>query len=1493
MAEEEAAKMAGEIFEEAGMGMGDEAAGEGTSFESVFESVKTSLPGLDMFDPSVFDIRMVMGVLVCVAVLAYAVFRLFVRKVVGEDDFFADLGISYKDFDMPDEVDDYYDAKEDPEIAKDTGKLRNALLKRAIADIPIILRMQNEGPGIYNMYQQAMIGEKEWHAFQQAETMISEEIESVQNEADEIEPGWSQSIWPLAMQLRTVLVQRREQAEAAAEKKADEEAAAKEAAAKGAGKGKEKLTVAKKPAAAAAAGKGADVDEVSFFTYVREVILETTTTLQEIPLAVASEVAGLVQDVPIVSIVCKTFLAFEALVDTAKSNKEDLTTLLELCGVVIEGLLDKRSDRTGLFKGFTALENHVNKAKEVAHLCNGRVRMLILSRKVCREIMAVRNDILAFCTTTNLVFSHDTNAKMDKFGADLIGKLEAMKMPTVTQADHREEQSRVTDLASNVKVPPEAPSIRDWYIEREAVVGKACDRLGIGSSVDPSEEPRMVGLAGPSGAGKSTVASMVIAREDVRASFHKGVLWLQVGQGAQDRLPELMTRLADMVYETVMCKGCRPPQRMGLESTPEDGAAYIREVVDESNRRFLVVADDVREVEVLRELKRIGVWVLYTTRHKRLLPEAPLRLDQVLTEEAEMVLRRAADLNDDARLPEAAYGLMERSEFVVMDLTLVGRWGVVRGRNDGKAWQTVLSRIVEAQQEGEGGQPLSWRAAMLRAGLEELACDNPQNKELYLSLAVIPKGLAFPSEVAAVLLYSDDLSTGDVVSAKGVAATLERWSILTLEGGGKYRVHEEHADFIQGHFAANHDVRNRALVRWRGYISSTRALLTFSSGWLVKIWDDALARFGDTYVVSRPFDTALGAMDPSNAELSRALERAARFHCRRKDWLGAHDKNSQLLEVVENTAGGQGSLEAAGILHSLGACMYNADERERAGTFYRQALAIREKELGDDHLDVARTLYSLGVCVYALGQTEEAEAFHLRALAVRKQRLGADHLDVAKVLHSVGVCVDSAGRTDEAEDFYRKALAIREEKLEAGHPDLSSSLHRLGRCACAKGRTEEGVDLFRRAHVCKKKFSKEKLRAQGWTGNRTKASASLYSLGPCPSDILGSANKAFDAVDMEEFYGLALSIQEEKLGADHPVVATTLNTLGKCAYDAGRVEEAEKLHRRALTIRGKKLGVDHPDVAATLHNLGRCAYTAGRNEEAERRHRRALTIQEKNLGVDHLDVAFTLYCLGLCAHSAGRTEETEKLWRRALDIQEEKLGADHLDITATLHNLGLCAYEAGRMGEAEKCFGRVLTVQEEKLSVDHPDVALTLYCLGLCTFKAGRTLEAEAFHRRALTIREEKLGVDHPVVATILHNLGKCAFNAGRTHEAEEFYQRALDIQEEQLGVDHPCVANILHSLGVHASQAGRTEEAEAFYRRALTIREEQLGVGHPCVANILYSLGVHASQAGRTEEAEAFYRRALIIWEKKPGLYHPDVPTTLNKLRVHASQAGTMAETE
>lgn len=75
-----------------------------------------------------------------------------------------------------------------------------------------------------------------------------------------------------------------------------------------------------------------------------------------------------------------------------------------------------------------------------------------------------------------------------------------------------------------------------------------------------------------------------------------------------------------------------------------------------------------------------------------------------------------------------------------MHLALVGRWGMVRERSAGRASQAALDRILEAQKGDESEKPLSSRAAVLRAGLEELAFDNLQNKKLYLALRSYRKG---------------------------------------------------------------------------------------------------------------------------------------------------------------------------------------------------------------------------------------------------------------------------------------------------------------------------------------------------------------------------------------------------------------------------------------------------------------------------------------------------------------------------------------------------------------------------------------------------------------------------------------------------------------------------------------------------------------------------------------------------------------------------------
>ena len=166
----------------------------------------------------------------------------------------------------------------------------------------------------------------------------------------------------------------------------------------------------------AATGPAPTDADVSFFAYVREVVSGTATLLQEAPVAVMSEAAGLVQEVPIVGIVCKTFLSLEQLVETAKSNKDDLAVLRELYGVVIAGVLDKRADRSGLFTGFVALEEHVMKAKDVAERCNGagiggKMKRGLLARKICKDIAGARSDVLSFCTANNLVLNNDIQVR--------------------------------------------------------------------------------------------------------------------------------------------------------------------------------------------------------------------------------------------------------------------------------------------------------------------------------------------------------------------------------------------------------------------------------------------------------------------------------------------------------------------------------------------------------------------------------------------------------------------------------------------------------------------------------------------------------------------------------------------------------------------------------------------------------------------------------------------------------------------------------------------------------------------------------------------------------------------------------------------------------------------------------------------------------------------------------------------------------------------------
>ncbi|HSE57709.1 MAG TPA: tetratricopeptide repeat protein, partial [Nitrospiraceae bacterium] len=93
---------------------------------------------------------------------------------------------------------------------------------------------------------------------------------------------------------------------------------------------------------------------------------------------------------------------------------------------------------------------------------------------------------------------------------------------------------------------------------------------------------------------------------------------------------------------------------------------------------------------------------------------------------------------------------------------------------------------------------------------------------------------------------------------------------------------------------------------------------------------------------------------------------------------------------------------------------------------------------GPDHVEVAVTLGNLGQLYSAQGRYTDAEPYYRRALEVREKVLGDMHPDVAKSLEEYAVLLRTMGREKEALPLESRAQGIRVRGLAPPQPAKSS-----------------------------------------------------------------------------------------------------------------------------------------------------------------------------------------------------------------------------------------------------------------------------------------------------------------------------------------------------------------------------------------------------------------------------------------------------------------------
>ncbi|MEQ9483630.1 MAG: tetratricopeptide repeat protein [Coleofasciculus sp. F4-SAH-05] len=286
--------------------------------------------------------------------------------------------------------------------------------------------------------------------------------------------------------------------------------------------------------------------------------------------------------------------------------------------------------------------------------------------------------------------------------------------------------------------------------------------------------------------------------------------------------------------------------------------------------------------------------------------------------------------------------------------------------------------------------------------------------------------------------------------------------------------------------------------------------------------------------------------------------------------------------------------------------------------------------------------------------------------------------------------------------------------------------------------------------------------------------------------------------------------------------------LGRFYEGQGLYNQAEPWRKDCLSVTIQRLGENHPDVATSLNNLAALYKSQGRYQEAEPLYLEALALKKRLLGENHPDVAQSLNNLAVLYDNKGRYEEAEPLYLEALELRKRLLGENHPHIASSLNNLAYLYYSQGRYEEAEPVYLEALALRKRLLGEKHPDVATSLNNLAALYDSQGRYKEAEPLYLEALALRKRLLGENHPDVAISLNNLAGLYDSQGRYEEAEPVYLDALALRKRLLGGNHPDVAISLNNLALLYDSQGRYEEAEPVYLEALAIADRTLGSNHP-----------------------------------------------------------------
>lgn len=281
------------------------------------------------------------------------------------------------------------------------------------------------------------------------------------------------------------------------------------------------------------------------------------------------------------------------------------------------------------------------------------------------------------------------------------------------------------------------------------------------------------------------------------------------------------------------------------------------------------------------------------------------------------------------------------------------------------------------------------------------------------------------------------------------------------------------------------------------------------------------------------------------AQLMEAAANIFEEHHRYRDARRYFEKAAGLRQDIEDRWLQSHNMERLGHLY------YLPGDMDLAADYFRGALDIHGRHIGQDSSALAQLLNNMGKVALAAGNHSEAEGYFRRAHDTAA-RIDPSGIIYSETLQSLAMLASTHGQRAHARNYMEQAQAVMEQAQSVAKTkdptNQANTFRGMGETALSEGYLEQAYKHFQRAEALIASIQ----------GSSLEHAELLFQLG-----ILAQ-KRDMQPQAMEHLWG-ALDITEEK-DANTPLHAEVLHALGNSLSSQSQLQEAVVHYERAFAI---------------------------------------------------------------------------------------------------------------------------------------------------------------------------------------------------------------------------------------------------------------------------------------------------------------------------------------